>query len=292
MKPPPFDYYAPAALDEALALLERHGDEAKILAGGQSLIPMMNMRLASPGVLVDINRITELTGIRAENGTVVIGALTRHRAVERSDELAGVLPVLPEAVSHIGHVTIRNRGSVGGSLVHCDPAAEISTVGLALDMSVVAASPAGTRTIAISDLLRGPFSTSIRDNEILTEIRIPEPAPGTGAAFVELARTHGNFAVASACAVLTIADGVITDAAVSLGGVAATPVRSGDAGKLLIGLPPSDELFRHAADAIDSAINPATDVQATAEYRRQVAKVLVRRALEQATTRATQGAQA
>jgi CO/xanthine dehydrogenase FAD-binding subunit len=291
MKPPPFDYHAPRALDEALALLERHGDEAKILAGGQSLIPMMNMRLASPGVLVDINRIPDLTGIGTDNGTVTIGALTRHRSVERSEGLAGVLPVLPEAVSHIGHVTIRNRGTVGGSLVHCDPAAEISTVGLALDMSVVATSPAGSRTIPISELLIGPFSTSVRGDEILTQIRIPKPRPGTGAAFVELARTHGNFAVASACAVLTIADGVITDAAVSLGGVAATPVRSGDAGKLLIGLPPGDELFRHAADAIDSAINPATDVQATADYRRQVAKVLVRRALDTAARRASQGAQ-
>jgi len=286
MKPPRFDYYRPTTLDEALELLDRFRGDAAVLAGGQSLVPMMNMRLALPSVLVDINRIGDLSGIRRENGVFVLGALTRHREIERSEELREGQPALPEAVSHIGHVTIRNRGTIGGSLAHADPASEVATVGLALGMEVLVKSAQGERRVPLDEFFLGTFSSAIQEGELLTEARVPARLPGQGIAFLELARTHGNFAVAAACTSLTLTDGAVSDARVALGGVGPTALRSREAENVLKGREPGADAFRDAATAVGASLAPTSDVQATAEYRRQVASVLVRRALEQAAARA------
>lgn len=289
MKPPRFEYYRPTTLEEALELLERFRGEAAVLAGGQSLVPMMSTRLALPPVLVDINRIASLSGIRRENGGFVIGALTRHRAVEQSPELREGQPVLPEAVANIGHVTIRNRGTIGGSLAHADPSAELSTAGLVVGMEVVARSTRGDRRIPLDELFIGSFSTSIREGELLTEVRVPARRPKQGAAFLELARTHGNFAVAAVGASVELSDGILTAVRVALGGVGPTAVRARQAEEILTGREPGRAAFEEAAEMIDASISPLDDVQATAAYRRQVAKVLVRRTLEKATARAREG---
>jgi aerobic carbon-monoxide dehydrogenase medium subunit len=287
MKPPAFDYHRPTALKEALELLQEHGDEAKVLAGGQSLIPMMNMRLAIPGVLVDINGVEGISAIEHENGTVTIGALARHRAVERSQEIERTVPVLVEAAKHISHVTIRNRGTIGGSLAHSDPSAEWATVGLALGMGVTASSATGDRRISLPDLLIGPFYTSLEPTEMITSIDIPTSPQRTGAAFLELQRNHGNFAVVSACSVLSLAeDGTISSAALTLGGVAGTPVVLDELAGTLVGAEPTASVFEEIASGVAQQIDPSTDVQATAKYRRQTAVVLVRRALTTAAARA------
>jgi CO/xanthine dehydrogenase FAD-binding subunit len=286
MKPPAFQYERPSTLDEALRLLASHDGEAKLLAGGQSLVPMMNMRLAAPAVLIDINRLPELNGIRVEGDEIVIGALTRHREAETSALLLAEHPVLAEAARHISHVTIRNRGTIAGSLAHCDPAAEWPTVGLATQFSVVARKSTGERRIAIEDLLVGPFTTTLQDDEIITEVRAPRPPAGSGASFIEFSRVHGNFAMASVCAVVGVADGVITSARIALGGVASTAVLADDASASLIGERPTAEHLERAATIVRSSINPGTDVQATGEYRRQLAGTLVERALGQAIHRA------
>lgn len=289
MKPPRFEYHRPATLDEALELLGRYGADAAILAGGQSLIPMMSMRLAMPGVLIDVNRVAGLSGIRRVNGTFVIGALTRHRDVEQSADLLEAQPALPDAVSHIGHVTIRNRGTVGGSLAHADPSAELGTAGLALGVDVLLRGARGDREMPLDDFFLGSFSTAIQEGELLTQIRVPSRRSGEGAAFIELARTHGNFAVAAVCAHVRLVDGVVADARIALGGVAPTPVRAREAEEALVGSEPTAVAFGAAAEAIDASIRPTDDVQATAAYRRQVVKVLAGRALETATARAREG---
>jgi aerobic carbon-monoxide dehydrogenase medium subunit len=292
MKPPVFDYHRPTDIDQALALLHEHGDDAKVLAGGQSLIPMMNMRLAAPAVLIDINRITGLDGVEHRNGALAIGSMNRHRALELSEEVRAAQPLLREAAGFISHVTIRNRGTIGGSLVHSDPSAEWATAGLALGAEVVLRSSGGQRRLPLADLLLGPFYTSIEPTELLTEVVVPKQPSRTGSAFLELQRNHGNFAVVSACAVLTLdAAGAVEAATIALGGVAGTPVALPDLAKLVVGRAPDEAAFREVAEAVGSQIDPATDVQATAEYRRQTAGVLVRRALTSAAERATKGAQ-
>lgn len=286
MKPPVFDYRRPRSLEEALELLASHDGEAKILAGGQSLVPMMNMRLAMPEVLVDINHVPGLTGISIDGATIVLGALTRHRDAELSPVLAEHHPVLADAARHISHVTIRNRGTVAGSIAHCDPAAEWPTVGLATELSVVAHSKSLRRQIPIDELLVGPFMTTLNDDELITEVRVPLPAADVGAVFVEFSRVHGNFAMVSVCALVGVTNGVITSARIALGGVAATAILAEEAARLLVGHEPSGDLFTSAGEAVRDSINPGSDVQATSEYRRQLACTLVERALIQAVDRA------
>lgn len=286
MKPPPFDYYRPNTVGEALELLARFAGDASILAGGQSLVPMMNMRLAEPPVLIDINRIQQLTGILKEADGFVVGAMTRQRAIEESAVLRDGQPLLLEAVSHIGHVMVRNRGTIGGSLAHADPAAELGVVALALGVEVVVQSSKGKRVIPADQFFFGPFMTARRDDEMITEVRIPARASGSGWAFLELARTYGNFAVAAACAVVELTDGTISNVRLALGGVAPTPVRAAEAESLLEGKSPGGAGFREVAEAVDATIQPTDDAQATAEYRRSVTKVLAGRALQVAAERA------
>ncbi len=266
MKPPPFDYHRPNTVGEALELLARFAGDASILAGGQSLVPMMNMRLAEPPVLIDINRIPQLTGVVSEAEGFIVGAMTRQRAIEESPVLRNGQPLLLEAVSHIGHVMVRNRGTIGGSLAHADPAAELGVVALALGVEIVLQSSKGKRVIPADQFFFGPFMTARQDNEMITEVRIPARAPGSGWAFLELARTYGNFAVAAACAIVELTEGTISNVRLVLGGVAPTPVRAPEAESLFEGKSPSGGAFREVAEAVDATIQPTDDAQANPRH--------------------------
>ncbi len=288
MKPAPFVYLAPRSLEEAVRLLAEHGDEAKVLAGGQSLVPMMNFRLAAPAVLVDLNGVSELEHVREQGGMLVLGALARHRAVPDVPGLRGRCPMLTEGVELIGHAAIRNRGTVGGSLAHADPSAEWPALLLAMDGEVDAVGPSGRRTIGAADLFESYFTTTLAPDEILTEVRLALPNGGhVGSAFVELARRHGDFALAGAATiVIMVDDSTIGEARIALIGLRDKAIRASAAESLLRGAPATDETLVEAAAAIDAEIEPISDVHGSAEYRRHVAKVLVRRALTRAVERA------
>ncbi|HYF77872.1 MAG TPA: xanthine dehydrogenase family protein subunit M [Symbiobacteriaceae bacterium] len=287
MKPAPFDYHAPATLAEAIALLREHGDAAKLLAGGQSLVPMLNMRLARPGVLIDLNRVAGLSDVRQEGDTLVIGAMTRHAEVERSALVARLQPLLTEAMAQVGHIQIRNRGTIGGSLVHADPSAELPAVLVALDGSVRVAGPGGEREIAAADLFLMYFTTSLQADEVLTEVRLPVLPAQTGWAFEEVARRHGDFALVGVAVTLTLdEEGGISAGRIALTGVGMTPVRAASAEARLAGRPPTPEVFAEAASAVRDEIEPDTDIHATADFRRHLAGVLTERALGRALQRA------
>lgn len=292
MKSAPFAYDAPETLDEAVALLAEHGSEAKILAGGQSLVPLLNMRLARPGVLVDINRIAPLRFIRVdEDGTLVIGAATRQIAAEGSRELAEGWPMLVEALALIGHTTIRNQGTVGGSLAHADPSAELPAAAVALGATFRVVGPRGERTVPAREAYVGYLTTVLEPDEILTEIRFPAPAPRTGTAFLEVSRRHGDYAMVSAAATVTLdEDGRCGSAAVVLGGVAETPVLAGPKDGELRGRQPDEAAIRDASRLYTAELQPPEDMHADATYRKEVAEVLTRRALTMAVERATKGA--
>ncbi len=288
MKPPPFDYARPETVDEAVSLLAEHGEEAKLLAGGQSLVPLLALRLASPSVLVDLNGVRGLDHLRLEGDRLVIGAMARHRDVEELPELRSRCPMLFEGVSLIGHVAIRNRGTVGGSLAHADPAAEWPSLVLALDGEIDATGPKGVRTIPAGEFFDTYFTTALAPDEIVSEIRLRLPSgAGVGSCFVELARRHGDFALAGVGALLGLDEGgSVSDARVTLIGVRDRAVRSLGAESVLRGARPGEELFAEAAEAVDKEIEPVSDIHATSEYRRHLAKVLVRRALARAAERA------
>ena len=292
MKSAAFAYDAPERLDEAVALLREHGAEAKILAGGQSLVPLMNMRLARPSVLVDINRIAALRYIRREaDGSLAIGAGTRQITAERSPEVAAGWPVLVEALRQVGHTTIRNRGTIGGSLAHADPTAELPTVAVALDATFRLVGPGGERTVRAREAYVSYLTTVLEPDEVLTEVRFPAPAPRSGAAFLEISRRHGDYALVAAAATVTVDEaGRCTDAAVALGGVAPTPVLAGPRDGELRGRPLDEAALREASRQYTADLDPPTDVHADAEYRSEVAAVLTRRALALALQRATKEA--
>jgi len=288
VKPAPFSYFAPRSLHEAVGLLVEHGDAAKVLAGGQSLVPMMAFRLAMPDVLVDLGGVGELEHSRVEGDTLVLGAMTRHRAVQDMGWLRTRCPLIVEGVELIGHPAIRNRGTVGGSLAHADPAAEWPAILLALDGEVDAVGPNGNRTIRAADLFQTYFTTALAPDEILTEVRLPLPdgAP-TGSAFVEMARRHGDFAVAGVGTQISLhPNGTIVDARLALIGVADRPVRAGSAEAALRGHGPTEEVFAEAASVAIGEIEPSSDLHGSSDYRRHVAGVLVRRALTIAARRA------
>ena len=291
MKPPPFTYFSPESLDEALDLLHQHGDEAKVLAGGQSLVPLLALRLARPSVLVDLGWVGELSGISGANGSVTFGAMTREREAERSDVVRQKLPLLAEALPLIGHVAIRTRGTVGGSLAHADPAAELPAVALALDAELTAQSAArGSRTIAAADFFEGFLSTTLEPDEVLVSVTFPAAPPGTGASFKEAARRHGDFAIVGAGTSVTIADGVVSDARIALIGVAGTAVRRSDAEARLRGTGGGPDDVAAAADAAAADLDPPSDLHGTSAYRRRVAQVMVTRALNEAVARAKETA--
>jgi CO/xanthine dehydrogenase FAD-binding subunit len=289
MKPALFDYLAPTALDEALNVLAERADEAKVLAGGQSLVPLLNMRLARPALLVDLNRLSDLAYVRTDDGIVRIGALTRQRAVERSSVIAERVPLLAAATEYIGHPSIRNRGTVGGSLAHADPVSELPCVALALDAEIVARGAKAERRISAESFFQSVFTTTLAPTEILTEVRIPVLPPRTGWGFEELARRHGDFAIIAVAALLTLkADGSIERARLSYAGAADRPLRTHRAEAALTGQRPSAATFEEAARLASSELDPPSDMHATADYRRTVAVALTKRALAAAERRAAE----
>jgi len=292
MKAAPFDHVAPASLEQALALLAERRDDAKIIAGGQSLVPMLALRLASPALLIDLNRIASLSGIRVlESGELSIGATTRQRTVERSDLVARANPLLAAAMPSIAHVQIRNRGSIGGSLAHADPAAELPAVCLACDATLVAQSRLGQREITAADFFRGMFETALAADEILIAIRYPAWPAGRRSAFIEVARRHGDFAICGIAATVDAgADGRVRDARIVAFGVTDRPVRLESAERALAGSrfdPHGGEAalavaINSAARAATDGLKPRSDHHASSEYRLELAEVLTRRALTHA----------
>lgn len=290
MKPARFEYYCPSTVEEAVDLLAQHGGEAKVLAGGQSLVPLMNMRLARPAVIIDINRIDALTYLREHNGVLCVGALTRQRVAERSPAVAERCPLLRDALRLVGHVQIRNRGTIGGSIAHADPAAELTAVLAALGGEVTARRAGSSRTIAAADLFVTYLTTSLDPQELIVEVRIPALPRGAGWSWMEIARRHGDFALAGVGVVLAVRRGAIAEARIGLTAVGPTPVRAAAAERLLIGNAPSDALWAEAAEAVRGAVDPDGDIHASAEYRRHVAGVLTERALREALSRAQEAA--
>ncbi|MFQ5668604.1 MAG: FAD binding domain-containing protein [Candidatus Binatia bacterium] len=288
MKPPSFDYAAPNTVGEAVAMLQQHAGDAKILAGGQSLMPLLNMRLARPALLVDVARIDGLDYIRDAEGSLAIGAMTRQRSVEHSDLVKRRFPLVHTATLHVAHPQNRNQGTVGGSLAHADPAAEYPAVALALDAEFRAVGPAGERCINAADFFLTYLTTALEPAEVLTEVRFPALPPRTGWAFTEVARRHGDFALAGVVAwVACDGGGRCSAARIVLFGVGATPVRVRATEQLLVGEQLSERLFDHAGRKASAEIDaPLSDVHASTEYRRALASVLTRRTLAEATTRA------
>lgn len=277
-------------MDEVVSMMSQHGDEAKVLSGGQSLIPLLALRLASPEVVVDINRVTELDYLRDKGGSLQIGALARHRAVELLPTLRERSPMLAEAIELIGHVAIRNRGTVLGSLIHADPAAEWPALALALDAEVDAVGPKGKRTIPADQLFLTYLTTTLEPDEVATEVRFDLPSKRTGSSFQELARRHGDFAVAGAGAVVNLSrKGVIDSARIVVMGVASTAIRVSEAEELVVGESPSDSLFEEASEMVRRAVEPSGDIHGSAEYRRSLVKTLSGRALVAAGRRAQGG---
>lgn len=287
MKPPAFEYASPRSLDDALALLRRHDGDAKLLAGGQSLVPLLAMRLARPTLLVDLGRIEGLDTIREESGWLAIGAMATKSAVERSALVRTKQPLLHEATLRIGHPQIRNRGTVGGSLAHADPAAEYPAAALALGAKLQVVGEEGERSIDAADFFVAPLVTALGTCDILTGVRVPVLAPRTGWSLVEVARRHGDFAMAGAAVTVSTGGGRITAARIVLFGVGGVPIRAARAEQVLIGQSPAAAAYRAAAAEARSAVeSPLSDVHASAEYRRHLAGVLVERALAEAAERA------
>lgn len=288
MKPAAFEYFQPRSLEEALGLLSDHEGDAKPLAGGQSLIPAMNFRLATPAVLVDLNHVPELSYINNGDDLLRIGGMTRQRAIERSPAVARVAPLLTETMPFIAHAAIRNRGTIGGSLAHADPAAELPAVMVALNAQFELRTQTQSRTVAAQDFFWGLFSTVLEPTELLAEIQIPKLSARTGHAFLEISRRHGDFALAGVAAAVTVDErGRCAEARIALLSVGDRPMLASQGSAVLMGQTPSAELIREAADtAARHDIDPSTDIHASARYRRQLASVLVRRVLSRAFERA------
>jgi carbon-monoxide dehydrogenase medium subunit len=282
MKPPAFDYVAVTSTEEALAELARHGDDAKLLAGGQSLMPILNMRLAAPGRLVDLNRVGSLSYISERGDGVAIGAMTRQRVVERSPLVAERVPLLAAALPWVGHTPIRNRGTVGGSLAHADPAAELPGVAVCLDARFTIRGPAGERRIGAGDFFRGYLATAVGPAELLTEVWFPARPPGSGWAWIEFARRHGDYALVGVAAMVRLDGSVVREARLALIGVGAVPARAFAAERIVAGAPLSRESMAAAAESVRRSIEPDADVHASAAYRRHLAGVLAVRALSAA----------
>jgi carbon-monoxide dehydrogenase medium subunit len=283
VKAPAFAYEAPATAREAVKLLRQHGEDAKFLAGGQSLLPVLGLRMGAPTALIDLNGVSELAYHRITGDELVIGALCRHREIELDKRIADRAPFIVDAVRQIGHVAIRNRGTVCGSLAHADSTAEWAVLALLLDAKLVALGPQGSRTLSAGEFFKGFFTNALAGDELLTEVRFALPEPGSGSAFVELARRHGDFAIASAaCTLQTGPDGRVVTVAVAASGAAPCPVRLPAAEEALIGELPTDGVLAAAAERAAQAADPTPDLHGDADYRRHLLKVVVTRALTRA----------
>jgi len=282
MKLPPVGYEAPTTAAETVGLLAEYLDEASVLAGGQSLIPLLALRLARPAVLIDINGVAELSGVSATDGWVAIGAMTREYVAEASKTVADTVPLLAAALPLIGHEAIRSRGTIGGSLAHADPAAELPAVARALDAEFVVRGQSGERVIPAAQWFEGYLTTSRRPDELLVEVRFPAAGRDTGVSFQEVARRHGDFAIVGLATSLTLSGGVINDARLAFAGLSDVPVRAAAAEDLLAGERPSAELFDEAARRATEDIDPPADLHGSSDYRKTVAAALVRRGLRAA----------
>jgi len=286
MIPAPFDYHAPATLDEAIALLERHGDAAKVLSGGQSLLPLMKLRLGFATHLVDIGRIPKLEYIEERDGFLRIGGSTRESALERSELISSKYPILHDTAVVIADPLVRNRATVGGNLAHGDPANDHPATMLALGAQVVARGRKGERVIAIEDFFQGLFTTALLPEEILTEIRIPIPPAGSGGAYLKLERKVGDFATAGAAVQLTLKKGVIEQIGIGVTNAGPTPVKAKEAERRLRGMKPDDAAIAEAAKLAAAATSPSADRRGSEAYKRAMARVLVARAVRAALSRA------
>jgi CO/xanthine dehydrogenase FAD-binding subunit len=289
MKPPPFEYYNPSSIDAALAHLAEHGYDAKALAGGQSLIPMLNFRLAQPEILVDLNNISELSYIKPdETGGIRLGAMTRHYQVENDSLVAERAQLVAEAMPQIATSQIRSRGTFGGSIAHADPSAELVAISVALNASFILRSQTGTREFKAADFFLGMFTTQLEPEELLVEVAIPAPPARTGWALKEIARRPHDFALVGVAAQVTLNErGSINEARIVLFSVGDGPVPAQNAADIVQDQQPSDELFRAAGEAASTLdVDPSSDIHASAAYRRQLVKVLSRQALEQAAEKA------
>jgi carbon-monoxide dehydrogenase medium subunit len=287
MKPAPFDYLAPRSLEEALAALAEADGETKILAGGQSLVPLLNFRLATPHRLVDLNRVPGLSYIRPQDSGFAIGAMTRQQALERDANIAAGVPLLSQAMPWVGHLAIRTRGTLGGSLAHADPAAELPAVAVCLDARLTVVSPRGQRSLSAEEFFVDYLTTRLEPDEILVEAWFPGVKPNTGQVWLEFARRHGDFALAGVGVSLTLNDEQITEARIALTGVAAIPVRATQAEQALVGGPLAERL-EAAVEAVRASLDPPADIHASSEYRVHLAGVLTERALRAAAEQARQ----
>lgn len=294
MIPAAFEYHVPKSLDEALRLLDQHGDEAKVLAGGHSLLPLMKLRLAAPRYVVDIGRIKQLDYIRERNGSIAIGALATHAAIESSALLKAKCPLLAETAAEIGDIQVRNRGTIGGSLAHADPAADYPAAILALEAEIVASSTTEERTIAAADFFVDLLTTQLRPGEMLTEVRVSAVANGagskngtrSGAAYAKLHQPASGYALVGAAARVAMANGAIERAVIGVTGVAAKAYRASAVEKALAGQKPSEKLLAEAVRGAAKGVDVLSDIHASRDYRREMAAVFVRRALESAIARA------
>ena len=288
MKPPSFEYHAPASVGEALELLAKYDGEARILAGGQSLVPLLNFRLANPAALIDINRIGELSYIREDNGKLRIGAMTRQRMIEFSQLVHDRVPLLFKATRMVGHLPTRTRGTIGGSLAHADPAAEYPCVVTALDGEIVIRSAGGERTLRPNDFFQDLMSTAIGQGEVLVEERLPVTPPNGGCAFEEFSRRHGDFAIAAVAAMIVKDGEKCRTARLAAAGVGATAIRLRAAEEILESDGVDEKAIAAAAAKAAELVDPGSDIHATADYRRHLTGVLVRRALVRAIARSGQ----
>jgi aerobic carbon-monoxide dehydrogenase medium subunit len=281
MYPASFEYFAPATLDEAIEILERYGDEGKVLAGGMSLIPVMKLRVAQPRALVDINRIKGLDGLTTDGG-VRIGALVRHKTAERSDALKGRYGALGDAAPQIADPVVRNLGTVAGSLAHADPQGDWGSVMLAVRAELVARGPDGERTIPIDELMLGPFMTTLQPTEIVTEVRVPDPGVRAGGTYLKLERKVGDFATVGVAVHVSMDDGTVGQAGIAMTGVGATNLRAEAAEQALADKALDDDAIAEAARLAAEEAEPRTDVRGTEEYKRNAIRVLTARGLRKA----------
>jgi CO/xanthine dehydrogenase FAD-binding subunit len=290
MKPAPFKYIAATSLEHALALKAEHGDDAKFLAGGQSLMPAMNFRLAQPAILIDINGIEDLAGIRPSGGATRVGPVTRYRALQRDAAFTQRFPLIGDALPHIAHPQIRNRGTIGGNLSHADPASELPAIALALRARFRVQAAKQERWIEAPDFFAGALTTNLRSDEMLVEVELPSPKPRTGCCFMEIARRRGDFAIVGVAAMVTLDErDECTNVRLAFCGVGETPIDASPAADGLIGHAMTGEAIRDVAASVQAMIEPAGNVHATADYQRHIAGVLAERALQTAYQRVRDG---
>jgi CO/xanthine dehydrogenase FAD-binding subunit len=285
MKPPSFDYHAPQSAAEALELLGRYGTDARLLAGGQSLVPLLNFRLSAPAVIVDLNRAADLAYIKEENGQVRMGAMTRQRAIEFSPLVKSRLPLLAEATRWVGHLPTRTRGTIGGSLAHSDPAAEYPAVVTALDAELVIRGSAGERVVRAAEFFVGFMTTALQPGEMLVEVRMAAQAPDSGWAFEEFSRRHGDFAIVGIAAMVAVEGDRFRSARLAACGAGPTAIRLGGAEEILEHGGVDDRYIDDAAARAAELVDPGADLHASVEYRRHLTRVLTRRALKRAVER-------